>query len=132
MFVDALLGGAVVVGADDERRIGTGLRGILREPDRLRGGVATGAGHDEQAAGGGLDALGDHPLVFVVRERGGFAGRAHRADAGDARLGLEVDLLVKPLGVDRTVAKRGDNGDGQTGKLLGSRGHRQECSVGVS
>ena len=56
-------------GADDEGRIGARLGGVLRQTDRLGGRVAAGAGHHEQPAGGGRDALGDHPLVLVVGER---------------------------------------------------------------
>jgi hypothetical protein len=103
--------------------------GELRESHRLGRGVATGAGHHEQAAGGGLDALGDHPFVLVVRERRGFARRAHGADAGGARLGLELDLFLESPGVDDAVTKRRHDGDGQTSKPLGTGGHRDDPSV---
>ena len=132
MLVDALLRGPVVVGADDEGGVGAGLGGKLRQPHGLGGGVGPGARHHEQAARGGGDALGDHPLVLVVGEGWGLTRRAYGADTGRAGLGLEVDLFLEASGVDLAVAKRRDDGDGEAGELLGSGGHREDPAEGVA
>ena len=111
MLLDAPLRRPVVVGANDERRIGTGPGGELRQANGLRRGVGPGARHHEHPAGRRLDAFGDHPLVLIVRERGRLAGGAHRADAGRARGSLEVDLLRQSHRIEDAVAKGSDQGD---------------------
>ena len=79
MAVHPFLIGPIVVRSDREGAVGPGPGGESGQPDRLGGGVRARAGHDLGPAGGRLDHDGDHPLVFLVRQRRRFAGRAHRA-----------------------------------------------------
>ena len=51
MRVEAALARLVVIGRHDEQRVGADPLGILGEPDRLVGGVGTGAGDHRHAAG---------------------------------------------------------------------------------
>ncbi len=66
----SLLGGAVVVGGDDESGVGSALFCLVGEGDGLGGGVRSGAGHDDAASFGLLDGVFNHAKVFFVGEGG--------------------------------------------------------------
>ena len=108
----------IVIGRDDERGIGAALGRPAREPQGFFGAVRAGARHDLDAPGRRLDHGRDHALVLRVRKRGTLARRAHRADAGRTGGNLELDVPLQGLDIDLHVAKRGNNGHGQAGKIF--------------
>ena len=61
--------------------------------------------------------------MLRVRERGAFAGRAHRAEAGRAGADLEFHVPLQGLNVDLAIAKGGDHCHGQSGEIFTSSGH---------
>ena len=122
MLIEPFLHGLVVVRADHQRRVGPGLGGPAGQPQGLFGAVRAGAGHNLDAAGRRLDDGRDDPLVFGMRERGRFAGRAHGANARRARRHLKFHLLLQGFDIHLPVAEGRDQSDGKAGKVFGS-GH---------
>ena len=106
MLVKAFLRRLIVIGSDDEDRVGAGAFGMLRKFDRLGGRVGTCAGHDRHPAAGLLDAPFDNFFVFVVGERRAFAGRADRNEPIGAFGNLPIDELAESFLVDCAVLER--------------------------
>ena len=79
MVVKPFLRRFVVIGADNQGRIGTRGLGLLRQHDRVLGRVRAGSGnHRDLFAFGDLDAQTYQPLLLFIGERRRFAGRAAR------------------------------------------------------
>ena len=72
VLVQPLLRRLVVVRDDRQAGVGADLLGVTRELDRLRGGIAAGAGDDRDAAGGVRDRGLDQQAVFVDVDRRRF------------------------------------------------------------
>ena len=111
MLIEPLLRRLVVIGADHQRRVGTGLFRHPRRVDRMRGRVEAGAGDHRRSALGHLDAELDQALLFLVFERRALAGRADRHQAMRSLANLPGDVFLKRGLVDGAVPERGDQRD---------------------
>ena len=124
MLIEAFLRRLVVIGGDDQRRVGPWLGGPACQPQRLARAVRAGAGHHLDPAGRDLDHRGDDPFVLFVRQRGRFARRADRAEALRAGRDLKFDLLAQSLDVGLAVLERSGDRHGQAGKRFTFGWHR--------
>ena len=109
MLVEALLRRFVVVGRDLQRRIRTGAFRFLCELYRLIGGVGAGTRDDFASSIDEFHGELDHAVVFLMGERGRFAGRADGDDAVDAALYLRLDERAQSRLI--YCAIRGKGGD---------------------
>ena len=110
VVVEPALARLVVVGGDDERRVGADALGVAHQADRLLGVVRAGAGDHRDPAGCGLDDDLDAALVLGVGERRRLAGGAD-GDEPVASLGdVPLDELGQRLFVHLPVAEGGDEG----------------------
>src|SRR5262249_49216018 len=108
--------------ADLQRAVGAGpLRG-LRHANGFGGRVRAGAGHDLRAAPGALAHEGDHALVFVVRERGRFAGGAAGREGVGALFAVPVHEFAECVPIDFPTVERRDDGDGDAGEQFAASG----------
>ncbi len=105
---DALLGGLVVVGRDQQRPVGAGALGVSGELDGRRRVVGAGARHHRHAPAHGLHRDLDHGLVLGVRERGRLAGGAAGHEPVHTGFDLALDEIAQRLLVDVAVAEGGD------------------------
>lgn len=101
---EAGLRGLVVVGGDLEGAVRADFFGAAGEVEGFGGGVGAGAGEDFEAAGGGFHGDADDFDVFVVVQRGGFAGGADRHQTIHAVGHLKFNQLAQALVVDFTRA----------------------------
>ena len=108
VLVEPFLGRLVVVGRDDEKRVGARLLGVLCEVDRLGRVVRAGAGDDRHAPLRLIYAPFHDSLVLVMRQSRTFAGRAHGDEPLRPVLDLPAHMGPEGLLVERAVAKRGD------------------------
>ena len=113
----------VVIGADDQHAVGTGIGGMARQAHRLGGGVRAGAGDHRNAAGGLLDAQLDDTVMLVMRQGRRFTGGAYGHEPMRAALDLEFDKFSERILVDPPVAERRDqrgvgSGEGRRGSIL--------------
>src|ERR1017187_100938 len=88
---EALLARLVVVRRDNEHRVGARLVRKPRELERLGRGVGARARNYGNAPPRELDRRPDHVHVLLVRQRGGFTGRADRDNPVDAAPNLMID-----------------------------------------
>ena len=112
MLIKAFLRRLVVIGADNQRRIGARLLGLPGQLDRVLGRVRAGSGNDrDPLALGDLDAQADQPLLLVIGESRRFAGRAARHQSVGSLVDLPSHMLLKRAFVQLVVAKRRDQRD---------------------
>ena len=104
--VEPPLGRLVVVGRNEQRRVGPDHLGMAREADRLPGVVGSGAGDDGDAAPRRLDRKLDDPVVLLMGERGRLARRAARHESARAALNVQVDEPRECGLIDLAIAKR--------------------------
>ncbi len=102
MLVETALVRLVVIGCDDEHRIGAGALGMHGEVDGFMGIVRARAGDDRRAARSRLDADLDDPLVFVMAQRRRFARGPDRNQAFRPFGHLPVDEGAESRLVERT------------------------------
>ncbi len=107
MGVHAVLGRLVVIGRDDQDRVGADPLGMLGEPDRLGGAVRAGAGDDRDPALDLVDRDLDDPLMFLMAQGRALARGPDRHDTVAAILDLPVDEFAKARFVDSSVFKWG-------------------------
>ena len=112
MLIEPFLRRLVVIGADDQRRIGAGLLGLPRQLDRVLGRVRAGSGNDRNPLPLATSTHSvDQPLLLVIGERRRFAGRAARHQSVRALADLPGHMLLKGGLVQLVVAKRRDQRD---------------------
>jgi len=104
--VEALLGGFVVIGGDEQGGIRPEGFRLPRERDGFGGAVRSGAGDDLAASGGGIDRHADHFGMFFVGEGRGFARCSDGHDPVDPRRNLPPDVRPECRLVKRAPAKR--------------------------
>ena len=112
MRVEAILRGPVVIGGDNQRPVGAGLRGEAGQPDGLGGRARAGTGQDSSPARGLFDHGGDHPLVLEARQGRGFSRRAGRTEDGGALVNLPVNHPSQGALIDIAVTQRCHQCDG--------------------
>ena len=101
--IHALLGRFVVIGHDDENRIGADVFGVLGVIDRFCGGVGTGSGDNRDALVRRLNTDLHDALVFLVAYCRAFARRSNRYEAVGPLLDLPVDKACICGLIDRVV-----------------------------
>ena len=106
--VHPFLGRLVVIGHDDQRRIGARPRGVERVLDRTLGVVRAGSRDDRDAAADLADHSVHHAVVLRNRHRGRFAGGSAGHQSADAALDLKVDQTAQSGLIDLAIAKRGN------------------------
>ena len=116
MQIQAFLGGLVVIGGDQQRAVGPGLFGKEGQADGFAGIVGTGPGQHRHPAFGLIDTDFNDPLVFLVGQRGGFAGGAARHQTVDAFGDLAFDKGPVGLFIHGIILERGDKRCHRTGK----------------
>ena len=106
MCVEAVLGRLVVVGRDDQGRIGAHLPRVLGETDRFARAVRARAGDHRHATPYGLDNHLDHAPVLDMAQGRTLTGRADRNHAVRPIGDVPVDELAESRLVDSAVAER--------------------------
>ncbi len=99
---------AVIIGGNDECRIGSALFGLASQGDGFVGGVGAGSSHDETASFCLVDGLFDDSEVFLVREGGGLSGGSDRNDSGDTGCDLTFDESRESVFVEIIVLEGGN------------------------
>ena len=123
VLVEPFLRRLVVIGRDDQHRVGARLLGVLRQFDRLGGRIRAGAGDHRHPALGLIDAPFHHLLVLVMRQRRALAGGADRHQAVGALADLPVHQVAECLLVERAVFERRDQRGKRSSKArLGGHG----------
>src|SRR2546421_11066172 len=96
MLIKAFLCRFVVIGADNQGRIGTRLLGLPSQRDRVLGRVRAGSGNDRDSVTlGNFDTQGYQPALFVIGERRRFTGRAAWDQSVGTLIDLPSDMLLK-------------------------------------
>ncbi len=128
MLEQPFLSRLVVIGADDQCRIGACRLGLSRQPDRVLSGICPGTGDDRHPALCHFDTQLDHPLMFVLTEGGRFSGRTARHQAVGALSNLPSHQLLKSPLIHVSVAEWRDQRDER------SLEHRilRDCSITVA
>ena len=108
VLIEPFLRRLVVIGRDDEHRVGAGPLGMLGEIDRFLGRIRAGAGHDRHPAARLIDAPFHHLLVLLVGQRRAFAGGADRNQPIGALGDLPIDQVAERFLIDGAVLERGD------------------------
>ena len=116
--VKTVLRGPVVIGGDDQRPVGAGLRGEAGQPDGLGGRARAGTGQDSCPARGLFDHGGDHPLVLDARQGRRLSRRAGRAQDCGALVNLPVHHPPQVARIDLPVAHRRHQRDGASREHL--------------
>ena len=106
MFDQPAGGGFIVVGGDMKSAIGTGLFGSAREGHGFGGGIGSRAGQNLYPFARELDHQFNHPPMFRVGERGGFARGSARHEGRSSPLDLKFHQFRQLLFVNRAVQKR--------------------------
>ncbi|MCY1300948.1 hypothetical protein D9M70_505360 [compost metagenome] len=101
MREEALLRRLVVIGRDNEDRIGTSLFGMLRELDCFRRVVGAGAGDHRHPLGRRLDAELDDFLVLVMGKGRRLAGGADRHETMAAFFYLPFHMRDETIRIHR-------------------------------
>ena len=109
----------VVVGRDEQKRVGADLTGVPRESDRVIGVVRARARDDRDASGDPLDTVADALAVLLVGERRRLAGRSADDDGVGRIRDLALDHLAELLIVYLVVREGGDDGDRRSGENCG-------------
>ena len=113
MRVHACLGRLVVIGRDDQDRVGAHLLGMPRERDRLGGTVRPGARNHRDPAPDLVHRDFDDPFMFLVAQGRALARGSDRNETVGSILDLPVDEFAKARLVHRPVLERGhERGDG--------------------
>ena len=122
MRLHAALVRLVVVGRNDQHRVGASLFGMHGKIDRLGGVVGAGACNDWHPAARDLDRHLDDVFVLVMAKRRRFAGCADRHQAAAALVDLPFDEIAERLLVEscRIREWRDQRGD-RPAKLLHGR-----------
>jgi hypothetical protein len=107
MCEKALLRRLVVIGRDDQDRIGASLFGMLGKLDGFAGVVGAGARHHGNALGCCLDTEFHDTLVFGMRQRWRFACRPDGNEAAAAFLDLPIDMRDESRFIDEAGIREG-------------------------
>jgi len=97
---EALLRRLIVIGRDDQQRIGADLFGMLGKLDGFAGIVRACAGDDRHALVGRFDAQFDDPFMLGMGKRRRFTGGADRHQAAGPLGDLPIHMGGKGLLVD--------------------------------
>ncbi|MCY1238009.1 hypothetical protein D9M72_507270 [compost metagenome] len=105
MLIDAFLCRLVVVGRNDQQRIGAGRLRVTAKVDRLFGAVRASSGDDRNAPFCNVHGHFDQPLVFGMRKGRALAGRPAGHYAVAAFRDLPLYQRPEGLFVDHAVEK---------------------------
>ena len=111
-----LLRRLVIIGRDEQQRVGPNFAGIARERNFVVGIVCAGSGDHRHASRGVLDREFYHRAVFLIGQRRRLAGRADRDYGVGPAVDLPVDDTAKRLIIDCAVFHRGDYRDSRSGE----------------
>ena len=122
--VEPLLGRPVVIGRDDQDRVGADRFGVAREGDRVDGRVRARTGHDRHPALRLLDTQLDDALVLLMGQGGALARRPDRNQAVGAALDLPGDEAAELVLVEDPVPERGHERRERAPQAARRRRHR--------
>jgi hypothetical protein len=121
---EAFLSRFIIVGGDHQSPISAGMSSGFGESNGFGGAVGPGAGHDFDSSGRMFAGDSNDPLVFIVSQRGTFAGGADRNNTVGAGCNVEIDQFAEHGFVERAVRGHwSDEGHGETGEFFAASDH---------
>ena len=114
MLIQPFLTRPVVIGRNDQGRVGTHRLCMSNKTNRLIGGVGTRTGNDESPPPRRLDAQLHHAAVLSMAQGSGLPSGAYRYKAVHARCNLALNQGHKGLFIHSAIAERCNEGGDNT------------------